>query len=183
MPIFNIKEKQIINPENISIEYKTNNKKKIAEVIAKFSKENYDSSNKSIKRQINELYDFVNRGKIEITTINMKYNNEVIAYALIINHLDINICVLGMLSTKPNYRGNGVASTLVKCLLYMYEIQGIPFFVELHKDEVAEKKGFYKQLGLNITASGLIQDNIVISNKQNFEMLEQCNNHASQKAA
>ncbi|WP_274878810.1 GNAT family N-acetyltransferase [Vibrio harveyi] len=179
------KEKYILETslEDWDLKIKTNNKKAIKKTITSFTQDNYTATNKGLKKHIKDICDMVDKGFINVDIVELIHCNKVVSYVFVTTFKEVNLCVLGMLHTIPEYRGHGLASKLVKILMLTAEMEELPFVVELHKDEVLEKRNFYGRLGLNITATGLLPTNIAISNQENFDMIEHSKHFGVQEAA
>ncbi|WP_274878809.1 GNAT family N-acetyltransferase [Vibrio harveyi] len=172
-----------LDPKDFHTNYSCNNKKHIKKTITHFSKEQYDASNKQIKKNISNICNLVEKGLIEVEINEIVIRGEIVTYALTTTYKDSNLCVLNLLYVEPQFRCFGLASTLVETLMLKSDIQGEAFMVELDKEEVFKIKPFYKRLGLDTTATGIFPTNIAISNQENFERLSNSGKWKISKAA
>lgn len=172
-----------LNSENINFYVKINNKKKIREITTKFNKSEGNDSNKQIKAMVNSMYDKMKDPLINFETYEISNNDAVVAYALVTHYKDSHLKILNYIYTEKDYRNFGLGQTLVKTLMAFCDQSEDCFMVELLKEDVFAKRGFYDKLGLSVTASGIMVNNITISNQENYDKLAKHSQYKIVKAA
>ncbi|MCK8072468.1 GNAT family N-acetyltransferase [Vibrio sp. 1CM23M] len=157
--------------KKLDMVFKTNNKKTIKQLQMNFAKSQYAASNKAIKQSLKQIFNSIDEGFHIVETWEVLCDGRLVGYALTNKIEGSKLRILGLLYTEPEYRGLGIASSLMEKIINLSELEEDALIVELHKDEVFEKKPFYKRFGFDLTAKGILRNNIALSNIENYEKL------------